>query len=169
MSEFGWVEMKMLGERIGGIAPEAFQFVREGLGHTVKMVHGEHQEVASRTGASPVSSDSPGPDARHISGRQLCMGRLTWRSGNGLARLPGQPWSKRWRLRLSVLVLCYCVSRGCCCWITQSAWPLMPFTVRFTLWKRCLSIPMTFRTVLWLPLRVGGLPRNFWRFCMSSW
>lgn len=74
MSEFGWVEMKMLGERIGGIAPEAFQFVREGLGHTVKMVHGEHQEVASRTGASPVSSDSPGPDARHISGRQLCMG-----------------------------------------------------------------------------------------------
>lgn len=40
--------------------PEAFQFVRDGLAHTVQMVHGQ--------GAS--SED----ESRHVSGQQLCLG-----------------------------------------------------------------------------------------------
>jgi uncharacterized repeat protein (TIGR04138 family) len=39
---------------------EAFQFVREGLAHTVKTVHGD--------GTAPGGSD------RHVTGPQLCMG-----------------------------------------------------------------------------------------------
>ncbi|MFA6046770.1 MAG: Minf_1886 family protein [Phycisphaerales bacterium] len=44
-----------------GFPPQAFNFVREGLEHTVKLVH--------------ASADSRGEDeSRHVSGQQLCMG-----------------------------------------------------------------------------------------------
>jgi uncharacterized repeat protein (TIGR04138 family) len=41
--------------------PQAIQFIREGLAHTVKMVHGE-------------SAGSEDDESRHVSGQQLCMG-----------------------------------------------------------------------------------------------
>jgi uncharacterized repeat protein (TIGR04138 family) len=42
--------------------PQAYQFVREGLAHTVKMIHGE-------TTLARIDDES-----RHVSGQQLCMG-----------------------------------------------------------------------------------------------
>lgn len=44
-------------------APEAFAFVREGLAHTVKALHGEE------------AVGDAGPEGtRHVTGRQLCLG-----------------------------------------------------------------------------------------------
>lgn len=40
--------------------PEAFQFVRDGLAHTVQMVHGQGAGVED--------------ESRHVSGQQLCLG-----------------------------------------------------------------------------------------------
>lgn len=43
---------------------EAYQFVREGLAHTVKAVHGKLPE-------GPID---PSDDSRHVCGQQLCVG-----------------------------------------------------------------------------------------------
>jgi uncharacterized repeat protein (TIGR04138 family) len=42
--------------------PQAFQFVREGLAHTVKHIHGD---------TAPGRGDD---ESRHVSGQQLCLG-----------------------------------------------------------------------------------------------
>ncbi len=49
----------------GPFPPAAFQFVLDGLAHTVRIVHGE--QVA-------VSPDGEPEPSHHVSGRQLCMG-----------------------------------------------------------------------------------------------
>lgn len=46
----------------GQFPPEAFQFVRDGLSHTVGMVHGQD--------ADEMAMD----DSRHVDGQQLCLG-----------------------------------------------------------------------------------------------
>lgn len=48
--------------KAGPFPQEAFQFVREGLAHTVKTVHGEGDP-----------EPAPGVE-RHVSGQQLCLG-----------------------------------------------------------------------------------------------
>lgn len=58
MSEF---EPDMAGLEATGYPPQAFNFVREGLEHTVKLVHGAGE---------PRGED----ETRHVSGQQLCMG-----------------------------------------------------------------------------------------------
>ena len=58
-------DWKQIREKAGPYPPQAYQFVREGLAHTVKMVHGEGGEPAN-----PEADD----DRRHISGQQLCLG-----------------------------------------------------------------------------------------------
>ncbi len=59
MSEQGWTEFKRMQRNAGPFPPEAFDFVRKGLAHTVKIVH----------------RDGPGDDeSRHVTGQQLCMG-----------------------------------------------------------------------------------------------
>lgn len=63
VSELAWPDWKKLREASGGFPPEAFQFVRDGLGHTVKMVHGE--------GGVPAD---PSDERRHVNGQQLCLG-----------------------------------------------------------------------------------------------
>lgn len=55
------VDFQTMRARSGGYPPEAFQFVKDGLAHTVKMVHG----------ADAVARDD---DRRHVSGQQLCLG-----------------------------------------------------------------------------------------------
>ena len=55
-------DWKLLREKAGPFPPQAYQFVREGLAHTVKMVHGE--------GAGRTEDD----ESRHVSGQQLCLG-----------------------------------------------------------------------------------------------
>lgn len=57
---------KAMRERAGGYPPEAFQFVREGLAHTVKLVHG-----ADAAASPPLAEDD---ESRHVSGQQLCLG-----------------------------------------------------------------------------------------------
>lgn len=63
MSEQAWASFKRMSAKAGHFPPEAFQFVREGLGHTSKMVHGE----------GDTAKESP-EDSRHVSGQQLCLG-----------------------------------------------------------------------------------------------
>ncbi|MEL6329798.1 MAG: Minf_1886 family protein [Planctomycetota bacterium] len=48
----------------GPFAPEACRFVRDGLSHTVRLVHGEGEEILEE-----VEEDS-----QHVSGQQLCIG-----------------------------------------------------------------------------------------------
>ncbi|TVQ63462.1 MAG: hypothetical protein EA378_01880 [Phycisphaerales bacterium] len=50
-------------DRAGPFPPEAFQFVREGLAHTVETAHGPHA-------IGPLDDD----ESRHVSGQQLCLG-----------------------------------------------------------------------------------------------
>ena len=61
MSEFK-SDWKALKDKAGPFPPQAYQFVREGLAHTVKMIHGE-------TTISQADDES-----RHVSGQQLCLG-----------------------------------------------------------------------------------------------
>ncbi len=52
-------------QRAGGFSPHAFQFIRDGLSHTVSMVYGEDM-------ASAVLDEED--ESRHVSGRDLCLG-----------------------------------------------------------------------------------------------
>lgn len=56
-----WSKLKSLAP----YPPEAFQFVSEGLGHTVRMIHGHRDE------ARELAQDD---QSRHINGQQLCLG-----------------------------------------------------------------------------------------------
>ena len=59
------IDWKKMKEAAGPYSPEAFQFVREGLAHTVRMIHGE---------GIPETPTGPAPNEHHVSGRQLCNG-----------------------------------------------------------------------------------------------
>ena len=63
MADTKTASWQQVREKAGPYAPESFDFIRQGLEHTVSMVHGEG--VAS--GAVPERS-------RHVSGQQLCLG-----------------------------------------------------------------------------------------------
>jgi uncharacterized repeat protein (TIGR04138 family) len=93
-------DWKQIREKAGPYPPQAYQFVREGLAHTVKMVHGEgpgsvlegesiHQTHAEEVqeileqldatdgGQVPADHDEASEaisGKRHISGQQLCLG-----------------------------------------------------------------------------------------------
>ncbi len=54
-------DWKRLQQSAGPFPPQAYQFVREGLAHTVKSIHGD---------MGPMSED----ESRHVSGQQLCLG-----------------------------------------------------------------------------------------------
>ncbi|MBK9187938.1 MAG: hypothetical protein IPM33_03180 [Phycisphaerales bacterium] len=54
------VDWKAIREKAGPFPLSAYQFVREGLAHTVKMIHGE--------------GGAPDDETRHVSGQQLCQG-----------------------------------------------------------------------------------------------
>lgn len=51
-------------ERAGGYSPACLTFIRDGLAHTVEVVHGQPESALM---------DLPDED-RHVSGQQLCMG-----------------------------------------------------------------------------------------------
>lgn len=65
MSEVDW---KLIREKAGPYPLEAYQFVRDGLAHTVRMIHGEGERGEAER--AEVSAD----DSRHVSGQQLCLG-----------------------------------------------------------------------------------------------
>lgn len=60
MSEPIKVDITTLREKSDPFPPEAFQFVREGLAHTVDVLHGDTKDLPD--------------DERHVSGQQLCLG-----------------------------------------------------------------------------------------------
>ena len=62
MPEF---DLNAILDKAGGYSPSAYSFIRDGLGHTVGMVHGVE---AMQT--LPDEDD----ESRHVSGRQLCLG-----------------------------------------------------------------------------------------------
>ncbi len=57
------IDWKRLRDVAGPYAPEAFDFVRLGLAHTARTVHGEG-----------TLRDSTPDDRRHVTGQQLCLG-----------------------------------------------------------------------------------------------
>ena len=63
MSEPTPINWKTIQERSGGnYPPESFQFVREGLSHTVNMLHGMND------------ADGLVDESHHVDGQQLCLG-----------------------------------------------------------------------------------------------
>lgn len=65
MSDLASPNWKRVREASGGFPPEAFNFVREGLSHTVRTIHGEQAES---------TTPPPGDESRHVNGQQLCLG-----------------------------------------------------------------------------------------------
>jgi uncharacterized repeat protein (TIGR04138 family) len=80
VSELNFPEWQVLKPKAGKFPPAAFLFVRDGLAHTVKMVHGD---------------DSPEEESRHVTGQQLCMGLRDYalRQYGRLARTVLRRWS----------------------------------------------------------------------------
>lgn len=67
--------------------PEAFEFIRQGLAHTVEMIHGEGAEQLERSDEG----------SRHVTGQQLCLGLRHYaihRYGR-LAKTVFQKWGVR--------------------------------------------------------------------------
>ncbi len=59
-------DIKSIFHRAGGYAPDAYRFIRDGLSHTDKMVHGQSDSA---------DFDRPAEDeSRHVTGQQLCLG-----------------------------------------------------------------------------------------------
>lgn len=63
MSDQMQLDWAAIRAKAGPFPQEAFQFVRDGLQHTVKFVHGEDE-----------ADGQPAPRERHVSGQQLCLG-----------------------------------------------------------------------------------------------
>lgn len=64
MSEELSAQWRRIRDQAGPYPPEAYEFVRDGLQHTVELVHG-----------SEAAATMPGPgENRHVSGQQLCLG-----------------------------------------------------------------------------------------------
>lgn len=81
-----WDQIKSFA---GVFPPAAFLFVLEGLGHTVRMIHGE--QVA-------VSADSEEQnESHHVTGQQLCMGLRDY-ALRRYGRLAGSVL-RRWNIR----------------------------------------------------------------------
>lgn len=59
MPESNFPEWQALRKKSAGFPLAAFVFVRDGLAHTVKSVHGDH---------------SMEEESRHVTGQQLCLG-----------------------------------------------------------------------------------------------
>jgi len=67
-------------QRAAQFPPTAFQFVRDGLGHTVRRIHGEAGGVVGGGAGTRVPAGSAAgqtetePRTRHVTGTQLCLG-----------------------------------------------------------------------------------------------
>jgi len=79
------IDWKRIREAAGPYPQQAFEFVREGLTHTVELVHGD---------ASP---DADSDESRHVTGQQLCFGLkdLAERRYGRLARTVLNRWAIR--------------------------------------------------------------------------
>lgn len=67
MSSEVQIDLKEILHRAGGYSPACFGFIRDGLAHTVDMVHG-NPEDQTMLDLGIVE------DSRHVCGRELCLG-----------------------------------------------------------------------------------------------
>lgn len=58
------IDIKAIFERAGGFSPACLPFIRDGLAHTVEMVHGQPESALAGLE----------DEQRHVSGQQLCLG-----------------------------------------------------------------------------------------------
>lgn len=58
------IDIKAIFERAGGYSPACLPFIRDGLAHTVEMVHGQPESALLELE----------DEQRHVSGQQLCLG-----------------------------------------------------------------------------------------------
>ncbi len=61
------IDLKEVMESAGGYSPACFGFIRDGLAHTVEMVHGNPED---QTMLELGLTD----ESRHVCGRELCIG-----------------------------------------------------------------------------------------------
>ena len=57
----GEIDLRELMDKAGGYSPDAYEFIRDGLAHTVDMIH-------------PDLSSDPDDESHHVTGQQLCLG-----------------------------------------------------------------------------------------------
>ena len=62
--------LEQVAQSCGRYPPEAFEFVRDGLSHTVECVHGPRVPARADAGRDP---EEPDP-SHHVTGQQLSMG-----------------------------------------------------------------------------------------------
>ncbi|MSR28004.1 MAG: hypothetical protein EXS03_00295 [Phycisphaerales bacterium] len=67
------INLKRMQDSAGPYPIEAFEFVRQGLGHTADRVHGDH---GGEDGAQQPSAGALAGMDRHVTGQQLCLGLL---------------------------------------------------------------------------------------------
>jgi uncharacterized repeat protein (TIGR04138 family) len=58
------IDIKTIFDRAGGFSPSCLPFIRDGLAHTVEMVHGQAESALIELE----------DEQRHVSGQQLCLG-----------------------------------------------------------------------------------------------
>ncbi|MBL4808861.1 MAG: hypothetical protein JKY43_02230 [Phycisphaerales bacterium] len=61
------IDIQQIFESAGGYSPACFPFIRDGLAHTSKLVHGQSQDQSTLD--LGIIDDS-----RHVDGTQLCLG-----------------------------------------------------------------------------------------------
>ena len=67
MSSEVQIDIKEIFEQAGGYSPACYGFIRDGLAHTVEMVHGNPEDQTMlELGITE--------DSRHVCGRELCIG-----------------------------------------------------------------------------------------------
>ncbi|MEO0511971.1 MAG: Minf_1886 family protein [Planctomycetota bacterium] len=96
MSEAFTVDWKAMSEASGGFPPASFDFVREGLQHTVGRIHGATGSALVDDGGGD-DFDDAGDESRHVSGADLCLGlrELALRRYGLLARTVLHRWNIR--------------------------------------------------------------------------
>ncbi|MEM8756651.1 MAG: Minf_1886 family protein [Planctomycetota bacterium] len=79
MSEIQHIDWNRIAKNAGGFSPLVFEFIRDGLEHTIRTVHGP---------------GDVGDETRHVSGAQLCLGfrDLAVRRYGALARTVLKHW-----------------------------------------------------------------------------
>ena len=64
------IDLNQIFQAAGGYSPACFPFIRDGLAHTSKTVHGQSEDPSADIAQDLGLVD----DSRHVDGAQLCLG-----------------------------------------------------------------------------------------------
>ena len=67
MSDIKHIDWNAIAKKAGPFSPMVFEFIRDGLEHTIRMVHGGADVAAA-------GAIEPEDESRHVSGAELCLG-----------------------------------------------------------------------------------------------